>query len=82
MTISAQEASHKAAEYFREFTQDVYNLNITVEEIEKDVDHWLITLGFAQKTYSISNPAAKEYKQFKVDLETGEVLSMKIRTLN
>ncbi|MEZ6928093.1 MULTISPECIES: hypothetical protein [unclassified Aeromonas] len=81
MAISAQDAARNAADYFRAFTQDYFNFNISVEEVERETDYWLITLSFAPKSFSITNPAAKEYKQFKVDLNSGEVLSMKIRTL-
>ncbi|MCG9229894.1 hypothetical protein L3X65_11985 [Vibrio diabolicus] len=82
MTIQAQEAARRAAEYYGEISGDVaYRQEITVEEVEKDETHWLITLGFAQRSYSLNSPRDKDYKIFKVNNETGEIESMKIRTI-
>jgi uncharacterized protein (DUF305 family) len=59
---------------------------IQVEEVDTSDDerYWLITLGY--NVPESQNPLAlamgskrREYKTFKVDRETGEVKSMKIR---
>ncbi len=52
-------------------------LDISIEEIElsSDEKYWLITLGHP-RTFFVP---AKDYKKIKVDAETGEVISMKMR---
>lgn len=66
------------------------SLRLEEVELSEDQREWLITLGFdvPVKTNSLANFMAgtnsihqREYKLFKVDSETGEVKSMKIRTL-
>jgi hypothetical protein len=67
---------------------------ILLEEVEKVSDgdslHWLITLSFV---FNLSGTSAlrslpafqfmgkREYKTFKIDAATGEVVSMKIKTI-
>lgn len=66
------------------------SLRLEEVELSEDQHEWLITLGFdiPIKTNSLANLMAgthsvyqREYKLFKVDSETGEVKSMKIRSL-
>jgi hypothetical protein len=64
---------------------------VLLEEVEReegdDTSYWLITIGFTQETeIQSSSPLSRlsldkrrRYKRFKIDAETGEVLSMKIR---
>lgn len=79
MSISAAEATQAAANYYKDITQKI--INLTVEEIEKDESEnvWLITLGISETTFVINASANKDYKIFKIDLDTAEVISMKIR---
>lgn len=80
--LTAKQATAVAVNYFK----DIYGptSSVTVEEIEFDHDrggHWLITLGFI--TVSTLNPfekSAKEFKVFDVEDQSGQVLSMKIRS--
>jgi hypothetical protein len=66
------------------------SLRLEEVELSEDQHEWLITLGFdiPIRTNSLTNLMAgtssvyqREYKLFKVDSETGEVKSMKIRSL-
>lgn len=59
--------------------------DVRLEEVElsEDDKHWLITLSFQ----SIAGPSLgifnkRQYKVFKVDADTGKVVSMKIRELS
>lgn len=66
------------------------SLRLEEVELSEDQREWLITLGFDVpiRTNSWANLVPetnsiyqREYKLFKVDSETGEVKSMKIRSL-
>lgn len=73
----------------------VEDLRLEEVELSEDQKFWFVTLGFecpvAQKKNSLSEllphqlaaspQYEREYKVFKVDSETGEVQSMKIREL-
>lgn len=57
-------------------------------ELSEDKQYWLITLGFNRLVDKTSNPLAdlvairnyeRDYKVFKINAQTGEVQSMKIR---
>ncbi len=78
--VSPKEAVNRAIQYIKDFYPTVSD--ILLEEIELGEDNnWYITLSFR---IPASNPLAmlsKEYKQFKISSTTGEVLSMKIRTV-
>jgi hypothetical protein len=77
MNIDAKKAAAIAAKYYQEILQEPTELSI--EEIELDEDgFWLITLGISDYGFGIK-PAS--YKIFKIDANTGEVKSMKIRTI-
>lgn len=79
MALSAAEATQIAARYYSQITNDMVNLS--VEEIEKDEasNAWLITLGIAEQSFSINSSRNKDYKIFKIDIDSREVISMKIR---
>lgn len=61
--------------------------DLRLEEVEfsEDRKYWLITLGFIANTTgeeeSFLLKKERDYKVFKVNAETGEVESMKIREL-
>ena len=83
--IGVKEAVNKAID----FVQDLYGdtaAALSLEEVELTDDgrYWLITVGFVRP--QLDNPlrvfaggAARAYKVIKVDAQTGEPLSMKIR---
>ena len=78
--INVKEAAQKAAEYFTDLYHDQFS-NVLVEEVELSDGYWLITLGYDRfpilSQFVRKGPRA--FKVFKVDSETGEVISMKIR---
>jgi hypothetical protein len=86
MAIDAKEAATKAASYYKELT-GTKDWGVTLEEIEFDEDknQWLITLGLTSTAFANIAPMGLRphaYKLFRIDAETGEVKSMKIRELN
>ncbi len=85
--VDVKEAVNQTLEYFRDLYQGSYS-NLALEEVElsEDEDYWLITLGFTPPTTGIGALAGvslkRDYKIFRVNAESGKVLSMKIRTIN
>ena len=77
--LTAKEAAEVAAKYLAELRTDMNRLDISLEEIEltSDEKYWLITLGHPRSYLG----TAKDYKVIKVDIETGEVLSMKMKNI-
>jgi hypothetical protein len=81
---------HDAVKAVLGFAQELYGLQdvkrLTLEEVEPTEDErfWMVTLGVPatlQPVEVIARRASSErYKVFKVDADTGEVLSMKIRS--
>lgn len=66
------------------------DLRLEEVELSEDKKFWLITLGFSRPMDKSQNPLGdlvafpkheRDYKIFKVDVETGDVQSMKIREL-
>lgn len=91
--MDAPAAAVAAATYLSQMMPQVDG--ILLEEVEKlsegDSQHWLITLSFflnlpGSSVHSIYHPfqlgmGKKEYKTFKIDATTGEVVAMKIKVL-
>ena len=87
--IDVKDAVRITLEYVRELFDPEEIPNLTLEEVEisPDGDHWLVTVSF-QRSYAKSpieamtgHQSAPIYKIVKVHAETGQVLSMKIRTV-
>lgn len=90
MTIDVRSAVMAAQNYFQSL-QDMVGMQIVdlrLEEVELSSDQtfWLITLGFNRRVDTAKDPFGingfsfeREYKTFKINSETGEVQSMKIR---
>jgi hypothetical protein len=81
--IEAKQAAVNARDYYRQVTG--YEGYVSVEEVELEEEplgkrFWMITLGFPPQ-YSSFQTFAREYKSFRVDAETGDVVSMKIRSV-
>ncbi|OCR00587.1 hypothetical protein BCD67_11440 [Oscillatoriales cyanobacterium USR001] len=66
------------------------DLRLEEVELSDDKKYWFITLGFSRPVDKSKNPLAdlvavssyeRVYKVFKINAETGEVQSMKIREL-
>ncbi|MGE5655686.1 MAG: hypothetical protein ACM37W_03655 [Actinomycetota bacterium] len=83
-------AAVSAVKDYCQAIQDLIRLSsndIRLEEVELSDDRkfWLITISFEGKTFAEEHPMGsryineREYKIFKVNAQTGEVESMKIR---
>ena len=91
--IDAKSAIKAARLGFHSFMEEEKPLdNVRLEEVElsEDEKHWMITLGYdvfsdpsEVQNVLISHPGLRdryrEYKQFRVNAENGNVESMKIR---
>ena len=83
--IDAKQAAQSASKYFTDLTD--YTEGVTIEEVEinEDGDYWLITLGYlihdSTPMNVLSGQETIKYKVLQVDVNTGEVVSMKIRTI-
>jgi len=91
-TIDAPSAAQKAMAYLS--TMMPHADAILLEEVEKETENekpsWMITLSFQPNLSGIASPGfrglqfamgKREYKTFKIDGATGEVISMKIKIL-
>ena len=85
--IDVRTAVQAAGRYARELYGESSDLTLMVEEVEPSADerYWLITLSLADRTNPFATlargSAGRTYKIFEVDAETGEVRSMKIRSV-
>ncbi|NJO66188.1 MAG: hypothetical protein HC832_00950 [Leptolyngbyaceae cyanobacterium RM1_405_57] len=92
--IDVKRAVIAATSYLQDMKDlmDVKLENLRLEEVElsEDEREWIITLGFdtpvrmnplGKLALGTSSLYQREYKLLKVDSETGEVKSMKIRSL-
>lgn len=83
--INVKEASNKAKEYLVSFFPDAEQVQLEEVELSGDKTHWLITLSYEGVSASVASSMlvgkSVLYKIFKLDAETGEVLSMKIRDI-
>jgi hypothetical protein len=79
--IGPKEAALAARDYFADVAQ--YDGEAILEEIERssDGEHWLVTLGYHAKFLDEFVNEEKQYKLFQVDCRTGEVVSMRIRSV-
>jgi len=90
--IDVLRATHIALNYFRRIYKASF-LRIRIEEIEltKDEKYWLLTIGydipgtsgvsFAETLTGMKPMPLREYKEFKLDAITGEVMYMRIRKI-
>ena len=94
MVIDVQKAVITAQNYLFSLpdTTGLVREDMRLEEVElsDDKKYWFITLGFSRPVDKSKNPLAdlvavssyeRVYKVFKINAETGEVQSMKIREL-
>ena len=75
--IIVKEAVRKAAEYFEDLYHGQFK-NVLLEEVEQSDGYWLVTLGY-DVVPDVFSQLSGIHRRFKVDGETGEVVSMKIR---
>jgi hypothetical protein len=78
--ISVKVAVRKAADYFEDLYHGQFK-NVLLEEVELSDGYWLVTLGYdvVPDVFSQLSGIRRRFKVFKVNGETGEVISMKIR---
>ena len=92
MSINVKQAVITAQQYFNSIknmilsgTDKIEDLRLEEVELSQDKQFWLITLGFdcvnRNNRLQVVPQYAREYKIFKINAETGEVESMKIREL-
>ena len=83
--INVKEATDKSKEYLISFFPEAEQVQLEEVELSEDKAHWLITLSYEGISSSVASSMlvgkSLLYKIFKLDAETGEVLSMKIRNI-
>jgi hypothetical protein len=88
--VDAKKAAQLASKYFKSLLPEVSDFSLEEVELSEDGKFWLITLGFTAKkaeqtqagwAVMLGAPPRTKFKVFKVDTRTGEVVSMKIRSL-
>lgn len=90
--MDVKEAVHIALEYVNDLYSSEELNNLTLEEVElsEDEKNWLVTLGFTRFLSQPTSPplqaltapkSERVYKIFKIESETGKVLSMKMREI-
>jgi hypothetical protein len=83
--ITVKEAVKRAMLFLGELQESNPPEDVTIEEVELSNDglFWLITISFFPAGSSIAaitgRKPVKKYKVFRVDAESGEVISMKMR---
>jgi hypothetical protein len=78
--VDGKQAVVKAMEYVKGVYETSQVGDLMLEEVERSEDgkHWYVTLGFSPRQAG-GSPAERSYKVVKIVVETGDVLSMKIR---
>ena len=86
--IDVKAAVRTAISYLQEFDEFIPGRSVRLEETEHDDSgYWLITLSVLDDFEGLLGqlaplvPGKRSYKIFRIDAETGEVKSMKVRTL-
>jgi hypothetical protein len=83
--INVKEAIDKAKEYLVTFFPEAENVELEEVELTADKSHWMVTLSFEGITSSVASSLlvgkSVLYKIFRIEAETGEVISMRIRDI-
>ena len=83
--IDVSEATNKAKKYLVSFFPDAEKVQLEEVELTDDKTHWLITLSYEGVSNSVASSLlvgkSLRYKIFKMEAESGEVISMKIRDI-
>jgi len=82
--IDVKQAAQAASDFISGLYSSETISDVRLEEVElsEDEKYWLITLSFPLPSslgVVYLGGGGRQYKLFKVDADTGEVLSMKIR---
>ena len=83
MKLDAKQAAIAARDYYMSMS-DFNPEDITLEEVElsEDEKFWFITLGNIEYRKGLLPGYERRYKIFKVNSDTGQVMSMKIRIVS
>jgi hypothetical protein len=78
--IDVKQAVDAASQYLATLYANDPPSNVRLEEVElsEDEKYWLVTLSFSD-TLQVFIPPRRSYKLFKINAESGQVQSMKIR---
>jgi len=89
--IDVKEAVKISQEYIQELysKDEIRDLSLEEVEISEDNSFWLVTVGFTKQMTQPLNPMeamsgpkyARFYKELKIDIEGGQVRSMKNKKL-
>ncbi len=83
--IDVKEAADKARSHLASFFPDAERVQLEEAELTDDKTHWFITIGYEGVSHSVASSLlvgkSVRYKIFKLDAESGEVISMKIRDI-
>jgi hypothetical protein len=83
--IDVKEATQKAREYLLTFFPEAEKVQLEEVELTEDKAHWFITLSYEGISHSVASSLlvgkSIRYKLFKLDAESGDVISMKIRDI-
>ena len=85
--IDAKEAVKIAGECFANMYEEGSLREVLLEEAElvEDGKYWIVTYGFDWQPLSGTSsigPGDRKHKAFKIDAETGRMVSMKIVNIN
>ncbi len=83
--IDVNMAAEKARSHLASFFPDAERVQLEEVELTDDKTHWFITLSYEGVSNSVASSLlvgkSVRYKIFKLDAESGEVISMKIRDI-
>jgi len=83
--IDVNKAAEKARSHLVSFFPEAERVQLEEVELTDDKTHWFITLSYEGVSNSVASSLlvgkSVRYKIFKLDAESGEVLSMKIRDI-
>lgn len=79
--MTVKDAVQIATKYLKDLYPDIRGLQLEEIETDDSGEHFLVTMSFVEPE-TLSVLLSRGYKQLKIRKADGEVLSMKIRTLN
>ena len=83
--INVTQATEKARTHLVSFFPEAEKVQLEEVELTDDRAYWYITLSYEGISNSVASSLlvgkSVRYKIFKLDAETGEVISMKIRDI-
>jgi hypothetical protein len=83
--IDVKEATEIARSHLASFFPDAEKVQLEEVELTENKSHWFITLSYEGVSNSVASSLlvgkSLRYKMFKLDAESGEVISMKIRDI-